>query len=40
MSGERLEGFIVLAAEKNLTDKIDLNVVLRRGLQRKTESCP
>ncbi len=40
MSGERLEGFIVLAAEKNLTDKMDLNVVLRRGLQRKTESCP
>ena len=29
MSGERLEDLIVLAAEKNLTDKIDLEVVLK-----------
>ena len=29
MSGERLEDLIVLAAEKDLTDQIDLDVVVK-----------
>ena len=35
MSGERLEDLIVLAAEKDLTDKIDLNVILKAWVAKK-----
>ena len=35
MSGERQEDLIVLAAEKDLTDKIDLDVVLKAWTAKK-----
>ncbi|CAB4008072.1 zinc finger MYM-type 1-like [Paramuricea clavata] len=40
MSGERLEDLIVLAAEKNLTDKIDFNVVLKAWIAKKNRKLP
>jgi hypothetical protein len=35
MKGERLEDLIVLSTEKDLTDTIDLNVVLKSWATRK-----
>jgi hypothetical protein len=40
MSGERLEDLIVLAAEKDLTDKIDLNIVLKAWIAKKNRKLP
>ena len=36
MSGERLEDLIILAAEKDLTDNIDLDVVLKAWSAKKS----